>query len=213
MPPKEFYNKGIRILGRSAIECAIDAHSVQMAKSIKQMKDTFFPHEEAIFLDLFAGSGNSLYHAAQSLNSPISIGIEINKGIFQLTKINHKIMGSDCQIHQGGSLEVIRTFKFPVSTPIIVFLAPPWGKGFSFDTGLDLLKTNPPTDEIIKIVKETFSQYRLIFVTQIYEKLVRSSLNKITDQFSYFSKETIPAISQGLNIGLLICTNEKPFLQ
>jgi hypothetical protein len=45
--PKSFYNMGIRILGRSAIECSIDAHSIGMAKSIKKLKRAFFPREEA----------------------------------------------------------------------------------------------------------------------------------------------------------------------
>jgi 16S rRNA G966 N2-methylase RsmD len=209
--PKSFYNMGIRILGRSAIECSIDAHSIGMAKSIKKLKRAFFPREEAVILDLFLGSGNLLYHSAKALGFPPAIGIENNKEIYIHTKNNLKIMGDRCQVFFGNSLNYIKKMNFPDNKPLIVLIAPPWGQALSFEDGLDLLKTSPPVDEIIASVKHTFSKQRLIFVIQTYEKLVRNSVKCITDQFTYSNEEIIPSIGEGLNTGLLVCSNEKMY--
>jgi hypothetical protein len=110
--PKSFYNMGIRILGRSAIECSIDAHSIGMAKSIKKLKRALFPHEEAVILDLFLGSGNLLYHTAKALGFPTAIGIENNREIYSHTKNNLKIMGDKCQVFLGNSLKLYQKDEF-----------------------------------------------------------------------------------------------------
>jgi 16S rRNA G966 N2-methylase RsmD len=209
--PKSFYKMGIRILGRSAIECSIDAHSIGMAKSIKKLKRAFFPREEAVILDLFLGSGNLLYHAAKALGFPPAIGIENNREIYTHTKNNLKIMGDKCQVFFGNSLNYIKKMNFPDNKPLIVLIAPPWGQALSFEDGLDLLKTSPPVDEVIASVKHTFSKQRLIFVIQTYEKLVKNSVKCITDQFAFANEEIIPSISSGLNTGLLVCSNEKMY--
>ena len=68
MEPDVFYKKGIRILGRTAIECCIDAQASEIAKNAHDIYYTLFSHPP-IVIDLFTGSGNLLYHISKTLKA------------------------------------------------------------------------------------------------------------------------------------------------
>jgi 16S rRNA G966 N2-methylase RsmD len=209
MDPFSFNKKGIRLLGRTSIECAIDAQSIQIARFIKNLKDDFFHGKGVVLLDLFAGSGNSLYHITKKINPLESIGIESNEKIYNLTCENLRIVNSNSKLYFGDAFEVIKQLKFPKETPIFVFLDPPWGRGLSSKYGLDLMKTSPSVYKTIIDVQKTLPHNPLIFIIKTYEKMAHYSVVNIVDQFSYSSIKLIPVMDNRFNIGMMVCTNEE----
>lgn len=203
MTPQKFYEKGIRILGRTSIECTVDSHAMQIADIVKNVRMKHFPHIKPVVIDLFAGSGNLLFHIATALDAQKAIGIEKQQSLYDLTKKNFEIINFKCQMHCGDSLNKLQLLQIPETTPIAVILDPPWGVDFDLEKGLDLLKTEPSIDHLISAVKQEFNSHRVYFFIKIYEKMVKESLEYIRSLFSFSTCNIIEC--SGPRTGVLIC--------
>jgi hypothetical protein len=210
MTPNNYFNKGIRLLGRTAIECSIDIHAEIIADEASKIQEEFFPAKQPIIIDLFTGSGNLLYHFSKKFRMGRFIGFEKNNEIYKLTCNNLKALNLSFDFHLGDYKELIlqhsATFE---QRPIIVIIDPPWGKGFTHEGGLDLLKTEPPVDEIIKVLYTYLGNHPLFLIIQVHERTLPSSITTITSGFCNWSSTIIKKIEGTLNTGFLLCTQEK----
>lgn len=206
MPPKLMFERGIRILGRTAIECSIDSHAKEIAKNANKVRSIFSLTEDPILIDLFSGSCNLLYHLSNAINPCRTIAFENDYAIYNLTKHNLEIIDFHCEFYHGDYSELISKISFPQKTvPIVLIVSPPWGKGFTCKNGLDLLATEPPVDEIIRNIYKFFSGRQIIFMIQTHEKIVPRSVNSITSKFSFFYNTLDFSHSDDLNTGFLVC--------
>jgi tRNA G46 methylase TrmB len=63
------------------------------------MKKIFFQNEKPIVIDLFAGSGNLLYHVAKAVDAKTSIGFEKDFNVCCTTTDNYKTLNFDCALY------------------------------------------------------------------------------------------------------------------
>lgn len=151
LKPMQWYFRGIRILGRTAIE----AHPDPAADKIGEVAVRALAQHEYSVVDLidpFLGSGNLTYHLAQHIRPERIVASEISKEIATLTARSLLALQAEGQLDQTEILifnddwtEAIRHLR---DVPTLVVLAPPWGSGYE-DRGLDLRKTSPPVPELI----------------------------------------------------------------
>lgn len=149
--PMQWYFKGIRILGRTAIE----AHPDPAADKIGEVAALALAQHGYSVVDLvdpFLGSGNLTYHLAQHFRPERIVASEISREIATLTARSLQTLQAEGQLDQTEILisnddwtEAIRHIR---DVPTLVVLAPPWGSGYE-DKGLDLRKTSPPIPELI----------------------------------------------------------------
>lgn len=67
--PAEWYSKGVSLLGRTAIECTRDALGGAVAEDVAAIAAMAPPVSETRVVDLFAGSGNTLYWLLRRLRA------------------------------------------------------------------------------------------------------------------------------------------------
>jgi hypothetical protein len=87
--PDDWYARGVRLLGRTAVECTPDHVASAFARDISEVVG--LPTAGTIVVDPFAGSANTLYWMLRSLPGAHGIGCELDAGVCQLTQQNLSI--------------------------------------------------------------------------------------------------------------------------
>src|SRR4029077_261937 len=87
MPPREWYRRGIRLLGRTAVECTRDALGDRIGRDIASVAPAM-PSNRFVVIDPFAGSCNTLFWILRHLRSSESIAFESDSQVFELTHRN-----------------------------------------------------------------------------------------------------------------------------
>ena len=205
MKPREWYGPGIRVLGRTAVECTRDALadliSCDVAALARQM-----PSEHLVVIDPFAGSCNTLFWILRHLPNSEGIGFESDTQVFDLTNRNLAILGQRIGLLKGDYASHLAICHVAEHRGVVAFVAPPWGTALDEQEGLDLSRTTPPIREIIEELVRRFSTHKMLFAIQIYEKVSAPSLNQIRNMLDW-TKLTIYDINEkGRNHGVLLGT-------
>lgn len=98
---KDFTQRGLKISSRTMIECAIDTCAIEGASKARDFIMKYEP-KNVVAIDFFLGSGNMLYHLANSIGANTSVGFELNNAVFKNTKSNLELMNINSQIYQGS---------------------------------------------------------------------------------------------------------------
>jgi hypothetical protein len=72
--------------------------------------------------------------------------------------------------------------------------------------GLDLHCTTPPIIEIVEQIARQFPQQKILFATQVYEKVRNSSLRQIQAQLDWTELGLYDINEKGRNHGILLGT-------
>jgi hypothetical protein len=99
--------------------------------------------------------------------------------VLELTHRNLAALGQKIEVVHGDYARLLERYRFPEDRGIVVFVAPPWGSALDEVQGLDLNRTTPSIREVIEQVVRRFSQHKMLFTIQVYEKVSVSSLNGI----------------------------------
>lgn len=75
MKPREWYGCGIRLLGRTAVECTRDALADRIGRAIASAARGM-PSDHLVVIDPFAGSCNTLFWVLRHLPNSEGIGFE-----------------------------------------------------------------------------------------------------------------------------------------
>jgi hypothetical protein len=205
LPPATWHAKGIRLLGRTAVECTRD----QLADAIGWDTAKAAKSAPAIsgmtVIDPFAGSGNTLYWILHHLPQAQGLGFELDPLVFELTKRNLAILGLSIEILHADYVAALSELRVPDEQLLIAFIAPPWGDALSGSAGLDLLRTTPPVTEIVDSLAQHFPN-RLLFSIQVYERIDPASLAELTARFEWSALRIYDFNPQGQNHGLLLAT-------
>src|SRR5215813_15306163 len=67
LPPGEWYARGVRVLGRTAVECTRDRLADAIAQDVAAVARTAPAPAGTLIVDPFAGSGNTLFWLRQHL--------------------------------------------------------------------------------------------------------------------------------------------------
>jgi hypothetical protein len=99
LPPREWYARGVRILGRTAVECTRDRLASRIGRDVAAVTRTG-PAGSPLVIDLFAGSANTLHWIAQHVRARRAIGFELDDAVFALTRANLSAMGLDIDLRR-----------------------------------------------------------------------------------------------------------------
>jgi hypothetical protein len=202
--PAEWHAKGIRLLGRTAVECTRDGLAGAISADIAVTAGASTHTADALVLDPFAGSGNTLYWMLRHLPGARGIGFELDFGVFELTRQNLSRLGLPIDIVHSDYLTGLSGVTATADQLVIVFLAPPWGDALD-QSGLDLRRTNPPLGDIVDSVLHRFTN-RLLVAIQVYERVEPASLVELEARFDWSMLRIYDLNAPGENHGVLLAS-------
>jgi hypothetical protein len=203
MAPRTWYNHGIRLLGRTAVECTRDALGDRIGIDVALVAATM-PIRQFVAIDPFAGSCNTLFWILRHLPNSGGIAFESDPLLFALTRRNLAALGLTIELLYGDYAKLIAQHRIPEDRGVIVFIAPPWGAALDEWEGLDLRLTAPPISEVIDQVVRQFPKHKMLFATQVYEKLSAQSLSEVQARFDWSELRFYNIDEKGRNHGIVL---------
>jgi hypothetical protein len=202
--PADWYGRGIRILGRTAVECTRDELADKIGRDIAIVAKSAPLTSGALVLDPFTGSGNTLYWILRHLHGAHGLGLEQDPMVFQLTSRNLAILNLSIEVSNRDYKMGLSALTMAQDQLLIAFIAPPWGDALNKSTGLDLRRTTPPITEIVDLLIGIAEKNPLLCAIQIYETLDRVSLAELTPRFSWSEKRMYGLNAPGQNHGIFM---------
>src|ERR1700756_426086 len=203
MPPREWYGCGIRLLGRTAVECTRDALGDRIGRDVASVA-AGMPSNQFVVIDPFAGSCNTLFWILRHLPHSEGIAFESDPQVFDLTYSNLAALGQRIEVVHGDYERLIEGFLFAEDRGIVVFVAPPWGTALDEVQGLDLNQTTPPISGVVEQVVRRFSHHKMLFAIQVYEKVSASSLDGIRTRLDWTELRIYDMNERGRNHGVFL---------
>lgn len=203
--PAEWYAKGVRLLGRTVVECTRDLLADAIGGDMAAVAGGASAQSEVILIDPFAGSCNTLFWMLEHLPGSRAIGSEVDGAVFELTKRNLSMLGSSIELIHTDHLTALASVNVPDDAIVVAFIAPPWGAGLSPDGVLDLRRTLPPVGEVLDLVRSRFAG-PLVCAIQIYEATEATSLMELAARFNWSAVKSYPLNAPGRNHGILIAS-------
>jgi hypothetical protein len=202
--PAEWYAKGVRLLGRTAVECTRDALASAIGRDVAGVAAMAPPGGASpLICDLFAGSGNTLYWLLRHIPGAEGFGCEMDARVFELTRQNLATLGLPIRIvnadYRSGLIGLSAANR-----PLIAFIAPPWGKALDEARGLDLRRTSPPIIEIVDLLVDAFPAGSLLCAVQVYEMLDGDSVAELRSRFDWSELHLYALNASGRNHGILL---------
>ena len=206
MRPAEWYTKGVRLLGRTAVECTPNALADAIGKDVAGVAARAPRKTGTLVVDPFAGSGNTLYWLLRHLPGALGIGLESDAGVFQLTRRNIAALALPIDIRNTDYLSGLTGISVAPDELLIAFIAPPWGYALDRTSGLDLRRTTPPIAEIVDFLLHRFSQSHLLCAIQVYEVVDPVSMAEVRACFEWSTFRVYELNAPGQRPGILLGT-------
>ena len=179
MAPPQWYARGIRLLGRTAVECTRDELGDRTGRDIAAVAALMPSRRHCTVIDPFAGSCNTLFWTLRHLPNSQGLAFELDPQVHDLTASNVASLDTRIKLHCGDYQSLLPRLGVSPDDDMVAFIAPPWGKALDEVIGLDLRSTAPPISEIIRFFDRTFSTGRLLLAVQVYEKVNPVSLTDV----------------------------------
>jgi 16S rRNA G966 N2-methylase RsmD len=205
MPPREWYRHGIRLLGRTAVECTRDALGDRIGLDVASVAARM-PSSQLVVIDPFAGSCNTLFWILRHLSNSEGIAFESDPQVFELTHRNLATLDQRIELVHGDYVRLLEELRVPEDRGIVAFIAPPWGTALDEVEGLDLRRTTPPISEVIEQIARHFPKHKLLFATQVYEKVFAPSLTQVQTRLDWTELRIYDINEKGRNHGILLGT-------
>ena len=202
--PADWYGRGVRLLGRTAVECTRDALADAIGKDVARVAASAPAVARALVVDLFAGSGNTLHWLLRHLPGARGVGFESDVGVFRLTRENLAALTLPIDILNTGYLSGLTGLSVAPDELLIAFIAPPWGDALDRTSGLDLRRTMPPITEIVDFLFHEFSRDSLLCAIQVHETVLPASVAELRTRFEWSTLRVYELNVRGQNHGLLL---------
>jgi len=202
--PAEWYGKGLRILGRTAVECTRDVLADAIGREVASEVARLSGVPRLLVLDPFAGSCNTLHWLLRHLPSAVGLGFEVDPMVFELTGRNLALLGRPIELVNGGYRSLLAERPVPPDAALVVFVAPPWGTALDEKEGLDLRRTVPPVTEVIDRIADHFAGRRLLFAIQVYETVEPASLAEVERRLQGTRVQVFGLDAPGRNHGIVL---------
>jgi hypothetical protein len=206
MPPSEWYARGIRLLGRTAVECTRDTLADRIGRDIADIAAALPAELRRVVVDPFAGSCNTLYWILRHIPGSTGIAFELDPQVYELSLRNIAGLELPIELRRGDYLSLMDGCELPPGDALIVFVAPPWGTALDEAAGLDLRRTMPPVTEIIGRIGRKYAEHKILFATQVYEKIDPASLTELRTVLDWSELRVYDLIAKGRNHGTLLGT-------
>jgi hypothetical protein len=203
MPPREWYRRGIRLLGRTAVECTRDELANCIAVDVATLAARISSRPPVV-IDPFAGSCNTLFWILRHLPGSDGMAFESDPLVFELTRRNLTSLGQRIELLYGDYVPLLELVRVPEDRSIVAFVAPPWGTALDEEQGLDLCRTSPPVTSVIDEIASHFPQRTIFFAVQVYEKVCASSLKELQRVLGTTEVRIYDFNEKGRNHGILL---------
>jgi hypothetical protein len=160
MTPPQWYARGVRLLGRTAVECTRDPLADRIGRDVATMAASVPPETQCLVVDPFAGSCNTLYWILRHVRLSRGIAFEFDSKVYELTRRNIGVLDRTIDLMHGDFESMLDRHHLPRADAIIIFVALPRGTALDEAEGLDLRRTEPPITEIIARVGQTYPDVR-----------------------------------------------------
>jgi len=200
--PAEWYARGVRVLGRTAVECTRD----RLGDAIGRHVAAVVRQPSPLVIDLFAGSGNTLYWLLRHLPRARGLGFEIDPMVFALTRDNLAALALPVDIRNVDYVSGLADVRMSADQLLVVFIAPPWGEALDPTSGLDLRRTTPSISEILDVLGRDISAHPLLCVIQVHERLVPYPLAQLRTRFDWSELWIFDLNAPGEKPGVLLGT-------
>jgi hypothetical protein len=205
MRPPDWHAKGVRLLGRTAVECTRDRLANAIGEDVARVATAGQP-ARMLVVDPFAGSGNTLYWLLRHLPGARGTGFESDAGVYHLTRQNIACLALPIDIKNTDYRSGLSGLPVAPDELLIVFIAPPWGDALDRSSGLDLRRTTPPITEIVDLSISRFSRNRLLCAIQVYEIVHPASVAEVEARFDWSTVRRYGLNAPGRNHGILLGT-------
>jgi len=206
LTPHEWYARGVRILGRTAVECTPDRLADLIGRDIAAVTRAA-PAAWPMVVDLFAGSGNTLSWIKRHTGARRAIGFELDDVVFELASKNLCLAGLGVDLRHDSYQHGLQALGQPGEDLLIVFVSPPWGIALSEGSGLDLRRTQPPVAEAVDVTTAAIGHLKLLFAIQVYETVEPDSLAEVTARFPWSAMKVYDINAPGQNPGQLLAAH------
>jgi hypothetical protein len=206
MKPKEWHDRGVRILARTCLEAVKDPFGNKIGADIADVVARSSGSRPIGVLDPFAGSCNGLYAILRHLPGARGIGFEVESAVFDLTRRNIAQLDAPIELVHGSYKDLVRSRKHPTDRRIVVFLGPPWGDALHPVTGLRLDRTKPPILEIVRDFEQVYGSQPVLYVTEVHEINEPTALKAVEAAFDWTDLRIYDVNVPGLQHGVLLGT-------
>jgi hypothetical protein len=206
MRPADWYANGVRLLGRTAVECTHDELGDAIGKDVAAVVSTRLVTTPALIVDAFAGSGNTLYWILRHMAGARGIGFESDTGVFNLTRQNIAALALPIEIVNADYRSGLGGVDVSPGELLVMFIAPPWGDALRKTSGLDLRRTSPPVTDIVGFLLHRFPHNQLLCVIQIYEIVLPDSVGELKARFDWSIERIYDLNTPGQNHGIVLGT-------
>jgi len=206
MPPKEWYERGVRILARTCLEAVKDPLGNKIGEDIAEVVARRFDKRPIGVIDPFAGSCNGLYAIVRHLPGAKGIGFEVEPAVFNLTRHNIAHLKAPIDLVQGSYKNLVAVKTHPADHRLVVFLAPPWGDALQPTTGLHLDRTKPPIIEIVRDFEQVYGSQPVLYVIEVHEVNEPAALKAVEAAFDWTNLRIYDVNVPGLQHGILLGT-------
>ena len=203
--PVDWYAKGVRLLGRTVVECTRDGLGDAIARDIAAIAATAPSAAGTLVIDPFAGSGNTLYWILRHLPGRRGLGFELDAAVCELTRRNLSNLDLPINIQNSDYVSGLAGLPVAADELLITFIAPPWGDALS-TSGLDLRRTTPPITEIVDYLIHSIVPNWLLCAIQVYEMVDPASLVELRPRFDWSALRVYGLNAVGENHGILLGT-------
>ena len=200
--PSEWYARGVRLLGRTVVECTRDRVGDAIGRQVAAVVRQASP----LVVDLFAGSGNTLHWLLRHLPGARGLGFEMGPRVFALTRANLEVLALPVEIVNVDYVTGLAEVRGAEGQLLVVFIAPPWGEALDRTSGLDLRRTTPSVTEILDVLGREISANPLLCVIQVYERLVPGPLAEVCTRFDWSELRIFDLNVPGEKPGVLLGT-------
>jgi hypothetical protein len=206
MPPGQWYARGVRLLGRTAVECTRDQLADLIGQDVAAVARTA-PHPAGVLVvDPFAGSANTLYWLSRHLPAARVTGFESDQVLSALTRRNLGAVTLPLEIMNTDYARGLASLDAAERELVVAFLAPPWGEALNPASGLDLRRTSPPVTGIVDLLTKRYPRNPLLCAIQIHEALDPASAAGLSALFDWSETHIYDLNAPGENHGILIGT-------
>lgn len=189
MTPDEYTARGVRLLGRTMIECCIDQYSAVIAAAAARWCPRREDAPPVGVLDPFVGSGNLLFHVARACGAGLALGFEAHAGVCGRTRQNFERIGFSAAVHHDSHTRALSELRARPDWRWVVILCPPWGEAFQHELGLDLQRTSPPIRELMDDFCPPASGPAPVFVIQTSRLVVEESIVELDGAYRHLERQ------------------------
>ena len=205
--PAGWHARGVRIAGRTAVECTRDLLADLIGRDVAALAARSAADCVPLVVDLFAGSANTLYWLSRRVNADRAVGFESDDTVFALTEANLSLVAGGVELIHDSYETGLPALNLGHGGLVVFFVAPPWGRALSGESGLDLRGTTPPVADVLRFCSLALGARPMLFAVQVADQVEQDSLADVPAMLEWSALRMYDINAPGHRAGVLLGTS------